>query len=113
VKYEILKSYDRDNVMFGIHINSIPDKNRQTFAQGRNPFDYLGFVISEDGKTLTYYEHDGTDWKIYQDLPAKRLTNMPAQHWGKGFKLSNWVPIYDWTVGVGYNSFPKWLESAK
>src|SRR5207245_9411462 len=71
VRYEILKSHDRRNKMLGIHINSIPDKNQQTFSQGRNPFDYLGFVIIADGKQLTYYEHDGTDWKVYQDLPVK------------------------------------------
>ena len=46
VRYEILKSYDRDNLLFGVHINSIKDKNQQTFGQGRNVFDYLGFVIS-------------------------------------------------------------------
>lgn len=112
VRYEILKSYDRGNALFGVHINSVADKNRQTFPQGKNPFDYLGFVISEDGKKHTYYEHDGVSWKIYQDLPAKSA-NYDRQHWGKGFKLSNWVQCYDWTSGDGYNNFATWLENAK
>ena len=51
VRYEILKSYDRGNALFGVHINSVPDKNRQTFVQGANTFDYFGFVVSEDGKS--------------------------------------------------------------
>jgi hypothetical protein len=112
VRYEILKSYDRGNLLFGVHINSVPDKNRQTFLQGHNPFDYLGFVVSADGRTLTYYEHDGTSWKVYQDLPPK-TSNFDRQHWGKGFKLSDWVPCYDWTSGDGYKNFPTWVENAK
>lgn len=112
VRYEILKSYDRGNLLFGIHINSVLDKNQQTFSQGLNPFDYLGFVVNADGKTLTYYEHDGKDWEIYNDLPSKAV-NFDRQHWGKGFNLSAWVPCYDWISGDGYKSFPSWVESAK
>lgn len=113
VRYEILKSYDRGNTLFGVHINSVRDKNQKTFSQGRNIFDYLGFTISADGKTLTYYEHDGNSWKVYQDLAAKKLKNVDMQHWGKGFKLSNWVQVYDWITQDGYNNFPSWVESAR
>ncbi len=112
VRYEILKSYDRSNLLFGVHINGVTDKNRQTFSQGPNPFDYLGFVISDDGRKLTYYEHDGSSWKVYQDLPAK-VFSFDRQYWGKGFKLSAWVPCYDWTSGDGYKNFPTWVDSAK
>lgn len=112
VRYEIMKSYDRGNTLFGVHINSVLDKNRQTFVQGPNPLDYLGFVVSADGKKITYYEHDGRAWKVYQDLPPKSV-NMDRQHWGKGFKLSNWVPCYDWVSGQGYHNFPTWVENAK
>jgi hypothetical protein len=112
VRYEILKSYDRANLLFGIHINSVLDKNRQTFPPGRDPFDFLGFVVSADGRKLTYYEHNGTAWSIYQDLPPK-ATNFGQQHWGKGFKLSQWVPCYDWTTGDGYKNFPIWVNNAK
>jgi hypothetical protein len=112
VRYEILKSYDRGNLLFGIHINSVSDKNKQTFLQGPNPFDFLGFVISADGNSLTYYEHNGTDWSVYADLPIKNV-NFDRQHWGKGFKLSSWVPCYDWVSEDGYKNFPAWVESAK
>lgn len=112
VRYEILKSYDRRNLLFGVHINSVTDKNRQIFSQGKNPFDYLGFIVSSDGKSLTYYEHDGAAWKPYQDLPSK-ATNFERQHWGQGFKLSNWVPCYDWTANDGYRNFASWVENAK
>src|SRR2546421_6949870 len=68
VRYEILKSYDRGNVLLGIHINSVEDKYNQTFSQGNNPFDYLGFYIDEYGKVNSYQERDGANWKTYQEL---------------------------------------------
>ncbi len=112
VRYEILKSYDRGNLMLGIHVNSVSDKNRQTFAQGRNPFDFLGFTVSTDGNKLTFQEHNGTDWGIYQDLSPK-IVNWGSQYWGKGYKFSAWVPCFDWIAGDGYNNFSTWVEGAK
>jgi hypothetical protein len=112
VRYEILKSNDRGNKMFGVHINSVPDKNQQTFLHGLNPFSYLGFVINADGRQLTYHEHDGTAWKVYQDLPVK-ATSFDNQYRGKGYRLSDWVPCYDWISGDGYKNFPTWVDDAK
>jgi hypothetical protein len=112
VRYEILKSYDRENRLFGVHINSVTDKNKQTFPQGPNPFDFLGFVISSDGKKLIYYEYIGNDWQVYKELPDK-AANYDKQYWGKGYKLSNWVACYDWTNNNGYENFPTWVENAK
>lgn len=112
VRYEVLKSYDRGNKLFGIHINSVRDKNQNTFSQGRNIFNYLGFIISSDGKKLTYYEHDGKSWSEYKDLPPKN-TNFSKEYWGKGYKLSNWVNVYDWTLQSGYQNFPSWVENTK
>ena len=112
VRYEILKSYDRGNLLFGIHINSILDKNRQTFAQGSNPFAFLGFTVSADGKNHSYHEHDGNKWMPYQDLPAK-TADYNRLHWGKGFNLSAWVPCYDWVAGDGFKNFATWVENAK
>jgi len=113
VRYEMLKSYDRGNRLLGVHINSVADKNQQTFPFGKNIFDYLGFVISADGKKQTYYEHDGNDWKVSPDINPKMLTNMPEKFWNKGYKLSNWVHVYDWTKEDGYKNFPTWLANAK
>jgi hypothetical protein len=82
------------------------------FFAGRNPFGYLGFVVSDDGKKLTYYEHDGTAWKVYSDLPTQSVS-FAREHWGKGFKLSSWVPNYDWVANNGYNNFASWVENAE
>jgi len=112
VRYEILKSFDRGNSLFGIHINGVRDKNRQTFPNGNNPFDYLGFIVSDDGTSHMYYTHDGSSWSKYEELATKK-TNYPREHWGKGFKLSTWVPCFDWEAGNGYENFPTWVEKAK
>lgn len=85
VRYELLKSYDRGNKLLGVHINSVKDKEGKTYMQGPNVFDYLGFVISADGNTQTYYEYVGSNWVEYKRLAPKKLTAMPSQHWGKGF----------------------------
>ncbi len=112
VRYEILKSYDRGNSLFGVHINKLPDKNQETFKNGLNPFDYLGFIVSNDGKTVTYYEHDGKEWEIYQDLKPNGSSIFDKQHWGRRFKLSDWVPCHDWVKNDGYNNFVDWIENA-
>lgn len=110
VRYEIMKSYDRGNPVLGVHINSIKDKNQQTFFQGKNPFDYLGLIVSNDGSKFTYYEHNDREWILYQDLQAKTVSNVERQHWGKGYKLSDWVKCYDWVTDDGYNNFASWIE---
>ena len=112
MRYELLKSFDRGNPLLGVHINSIRDKNGQTFGQGNNPFDYLGFVVADDGKNHTYYEHDGSGWRVYQDLAPKN-TSYAKEHWGKGFKLSTWAPCHDWIANDGYNNFATWVMNAK
>jgi hypothetical protein len=111
VRYEILKSYERGNKIFGIHINSIKDKNNQTFLKGPNPFDYLGFYIDSQGKVNNYQDRNGPDWKIYNDL-TPTIGNFDKKFWDKGFRLSDWIPVYDWVADNGYNNFAKWVENA-
>jgi hypothetical protein len=43
VRYEIMKSLARGNLSLGIHINSIPGKDRQVKVAGPNPFEYLAY----------------------------------------------------------------------
>lgn len=112
VRYELLKSFDRGNRLLGININGVRDKNQQIFSAGRDPFVYLGFIVSSDGTRRYYYEHDGAEWKQYNDLGSKS-TSYGREHWGKGFQLSNWVPCYDWINDGGYEHFPMWVDSAK
>lgn len=111
VRYEILKSYDRGNATLGIHINSVADKNRQTFVNGNNPFEYLGFYIDAHGNRGHYQEHNGTNWATYSDL-LPSYASYDQKHWGKGYVLSNWIACYDWTLNNGFVNFPTWIERA-
>ncbi len=113
VRYEIMKSYDRGNTLFGVHISGIKDKNQQVLFNGKNPYDYLGFVVSSNGTEFQYYEHNGTDWIIYNDLPPKSVSGVDRQYWGKGYKLSDWVTCYDWNQDNGYQNFSDWVENSK
>jgi hypothetical protein len=45
VKYEIEKSYERGNGLFGVYIHEIKDQNQRTDIQGRNPFD--SFIVPQ------------------------------------------------------------------
>ncbi len=112
VKYEILKSYDRGNKLFGIHINGIRDKNNLTYRNGLNPFKYLGFYINSDGVVNNYQEKINANWLIFNDLkPTKEIFNEEFRN--KGYALSEWVPCYDWVAGDGFNNFAQWVENAK
>lgn len=112
VRYEILKSHNKGNKLFGVHINGIKDKNQQTFTTGLNPFDYLAFVVSSSGNTITYYENDGNEWTKYEDLPRSNRYGIAQKHWGQLFRFSDWVQVYDWTSGEGYHNFSTWVENA-
>ena len=114
VRYEIFKSYDRGNRLFGVHINSIKDKTQTVLPLGTNPFENLGFTISADGQTTKYYVLHTGKWIEYTDLsPQNASGRFDRQYWGKGFNLSHWVPIYDWVSGDGYNNFSTWVDNAK
>jgi len=54
----------------------------------------------------------GTGWSDYNDLDPTPTT-FDQKYWNKGYKLSNWVPCYDWISGDGYNNFSTWIDNAK
>lgn len=111
VRYEILKSFEKGNLLLGVHINGITDKNGQKFLQGKNPFNHLGFYIDQYG-TLTYFDRNEGDWQVYNDI-APQKTTFERKYWGKGYTLSDWVPCYDWVNHNGFNNFSTWVNNAK
>ena len=109
VRYEIMKSVERGNSLIGIHINSIPDKDKLVKPDGPNPFNSLGIQLSDDETKARPTEWKDGKWIWYEDLEAFAKPNWANLQQGKHYQLSLWVPIYDWMANDGYNNFGKWI----
>lgn len=113
VRYEIVKSMYRGNGLFGVHINGIRDKNRETKPLGVNPFDYLGVRYNADGTALEIFEWEQSAWKAYADFDGYKLgTQRPQSQWGQFYQLSKFYVIRDWVSDDGYNNFASWVEAS-
>ena len=114
VRYEIIKSMWKGNHIFGVHVNGIKGKDGRVKASGPNPFDYLGYQYSNDGKKLYPYESKNRKWVQYRDYDPYPLENAVAQSKrGKFFRLSSSRPVYDWITDDGYNKFSTWTTGRK
>ena len=113
VRYEIIKSMAKGNYTFGVHINGIKGKDGRVKVVGRNPFDFLGYRYSDDGKRLYPYEYKSGKWVRYGDLaPYPLETTAPQSKRGKFYKLSSNRRVYNWVTNDGYKNFAKWVELA-
>jgi len=110
VRYEILKSVERGNKIIGIHVNSIPGKDKQKKALGNNPFEYVAVRFNNDGTIANPLEYMNGKWINYQNLESFKITARPQGEWGQGYKLSYWVAVYDWIADNGFNNFSKWID---
>lgn len=110
VRYEIIKSIERGNKIFGIHINGIKGKDQLTKSLGADPFEYLALSVSQDGKNVTPLEYVDGKWINFKDHGAFSIGQLPAAERGKALKLSHWLPVYDWAKGDGYNNFQTWIS---
>lgn len=121
VNYEIIKSFDKGNGIFGIHINRVKGKTGLT-ARGQNPLDRLLFQISEDGKKIRFYELINRKWIVYADLPEINNKKSNAIYFedsfwrgndfGKSFRFSEKFNTYCWIMDDGHKNFSSWVEAA-
>ena len=110
VRYEIMKSLARGNKILGIHINGIKGKDKKTKDLGPNPFGFLSYKYSDDGKQLQLYEGKAGKWIKYSDLDSYNLNPIaPKAKWGKLYKLSSVYPVYKWNKDKGYDNFSTWV----
>lgn len=110
VRYEIIKSMYRGNDIVGIHINSVKDRFGYTKSNGPNPFEYLGFRYSNDGKSMELYEYTNGQWKSYRDFGTYTLkTPVGISDRGQFYQLSKYYSVYDWTRNNGYDNFDRWI----
>ncbi|HEY0046927.1 MAG TPA: TIR domain-containing protein [Flavobacterium sp.] len=110
VSYEIVKSVQKGNHIFCVHINSIKGKDGKTKSKGCNPLYYLGYSYSEDGKKLNLHDYVDNKWITYPDLEGWDVKEIEQKYRGKIYRLSSNYNIYDWVDDDGYNNFLKWVE---
>jgi len=114
VRYEIFKSMKKGNHIFGVHINGIKCKNSKAKNLGYNPFDYLGYKISEDGRKLTMYEIKNSKWVLYSEIDGSDTYALDTQasvgRRGKFYKLSSDYKVYKWYKDDGYKNFNSWTR---
>jgi hypothetical protein len=109
VRYEIFMSLRRGNVVLGIHINGIEGKDGKTKPLGRNPFQYLGFKVGQNGTLVEPIEWKDGKWRLYRDLLPYAAKQQPRASRGKQLRLTHWCPSYDWSEDEGYKNFSSWL----
>ena|SRR5271157_3434571 len=76
VKYEIQKSWDRGNGLFGIYIHGIENKTEEADAKGLDPFESMKF---KGIKTYDWIDDDGYDnFAEWIEVAHKRAENRPS-----------------------------------
>lgn len=121
VNYEIVKSFDKGNGIFGVHLNRIKGKHQIISAKGKNPLERLSFRISVDGKRIRFFELQNQSWKVFEALPEinnkKSNTLYFNDGWlsndfGKSFRFSDKFPTYCWIKNEGHKNFSSWVDDA-
>lgn len=121
INYEIFKSFEQGNGILGIRINRIKDKSGHITCKGLNPLDRLALHVSDDGKTISFYELKDRKWQPFNDLPTinnkKSNTLFFEDGWfnsdfGKTFRFSELFQTYCWVNDDGYNNISQWIEEA-
>jgi hypothetical protein len=111
VRYEIMKSATRGNLLVGIHINNIRDRYQQVKPLGPSPFDNVGYWFSADGMIANPIEWKNQRWVWYTDIGQQRLTEVqPESERSKVVPMSKWARLYDWALHDGYSNFYKWIQ---
>lgn len=110
VSYEIMKSIEVGNHIFGVHINGIKGKDGKTKSKGSNPLYYLGYSFSEDGKKLNLHDYINKKWIKYPDLDGWTVKQVDEKYRNKIYRLSSDYPVYDWNDDNGYKNFVDWVK---
>lgn len=113
VRYEIFKSFVRGNHIFGIHINGIKDKKKETKNLGKNPFKYLGYRYNDKGTHITFFEYLNGKWVEYNSIENKstfKLTKAKPSKKNEFIQLSDAYKTYKWNKDKGYENFGTWVK---
>jgi len=110
VKYEIFKSLDVGNHLFGVHINSIEAKDGNIKPLGSNPLYWLG-VKYEFGAFSTYEYSNSGQWWPFDKICRITFKHPEVDiHIDKIYRLSDLFPCYNWITDKGYYNFIDWVK---
>ena len=111
VRYEILKSFEKGNGLLGIYIHKLKDEDKNQDRKGPNPFDYLGYVITNNNK-IYLYEWKLNKWTLYHDISYTSLSNVNYTFHKSRGRFSDIFSTYDWIDDNGYDNIGYWIEKA-
>ena len=107
VRYEIIKSFDKNNGLLGIYIHKIEDREGETDSKGENPFKHVGIYIDKNGRA-EYREFKDGKWVRFTDYPDCSHS-FDKKYWtGKVYTFK--ANFYDWVNDDGYNNLGNWIE---
>ena len=111
VRYEIMRSFVRNNGLLAIRIHSIAGFDKKTCASGSNPFNALAFVVKNN--RLSFKEDMSTGWKPARDGGSIPLDDVAYDLGNRtNHRLSTLFQIYDWDIDEGFEHLGMWIELA-
>ena len=111
VRYELVRSFQRGNGLFGIRIHNIKNLQKLPSSSGLNPFDHLAYRVDND--RVYWQELNNGAWSSYDKVPSMALSeaaydlNNELHH-----TFSYRFPIYDWVADDGFNNLGTWVQRA-
>ena len=110
VRFEIIESIERRNLLVGVHVGAIPDRSRKIVGASKNPFEELAIAVADDGASVRVLQYAENQWVPYEDKPGWPLARRaPVSRWGKLVQLSALYRVYDWVADNGPENFEKWI----
>jgi len=111
VRYELLKSVKKGNHIFGVHINGIKCKNKETKNLGKNPLDYVGIFAEDKNSYHLIEKKDDGKWYYYKEIDStSKVLKKHNFTLNKNIPLSTIYKSYKWNADDGYTNFSTWVN---
>jgi hypothetical protein len=111
VRYEIAKSFARDNGLIGIYIDGYKDKFERYGVRGVNPFDYLHYSLNRVLSRVELSEWRNGQWISYAPLPHFPTTGN-GRRLNESGQLSTLITNYVWNTSSSPAQLSTWVEKA-
>lgn len=111
VRYELVRSFQRGNGIFGINIHGINNFQMFPAPKGINPLECLAYKVV--GDRVQWLELNGQQWSAYDEVPSMALNEVPYDLRGEHYHtFAARFPTYDWVVDNGYHNLGSWVQKA-